>query len=75
MSKMSLQDDVVELNNRVSVAFNDLIANDLVFSQFYSDLLAQLTIRVGEALVDIEPEEVTEENATENTENGENQDE
>ena len=61
IEKMSLQDDVVELNNRVSVAFNDLIANDLVFSQFYSDLLAQLTIRVGEALVDIEPEEVTEE--------------
>ena len=61
IEEMSLQDDVVELNNRVSVAFNDLIANDLVFSQFYSDLLAQLTIRVGEALVDIEPVEVTEE--------------
>lgn len=59
IEEMSLQDDVVELNNRVSVAFNDLIANDLVFSQFYSDLLAQLTIRVGEALVEIEPEEVT----------------
>ena len=42
------------------VAFNDLITNDLVFSQFYSDLLAQLTIRVGEALVEIEPEQITE---------------
>ena len=60
IEEMSMQDDVVELNNRVSVAFNDLIANDLVFSQFYSDLLAQLTIRVGEALVDIEPEQITE---------------
>ncbi len=61
IEEMSLQDDVVELNNRVSVAFNELITNDLVFSQFYSDLLAQLTIRVGEALVEIEPEQVTEE--------------
>ena len=61
IEEMSLQDDVVELNNRVSVEFNELITNDLVFSQFYSDLLAQLTIRVGEALVEIEPEQVTEE--------------
>ena len=61
IEEISLQDDVVELKNRVSVAFNDLLANDLVFSQFYSDLLAQLTIRVREALVEIEPEEVTEE--------------
>ena len=61
IKEMSLQDDVVELNNRVSVAFNDLITTDLVFSQFYSDLLAQLTIRVSEALVEIEPEQITEE--------------
>ena len=61
IEEMSLQDDVVELNNRVSVEFNELITNDLVFSQFYSDLLAQLTIRVGEALVEIEPEQITEE--------------
>ena len=60
IEEMSLQDDVVELNNRVSVAFNDLIENDLIFSQFYSDLLTQLTIRVGEALVEIEPEVVEE---------------
>ena len=61
IEEMSMQDDVVELNNRVSVEFNELITNDLVFSQFYSDLLAQLTIRVSEALVEIEPEQVTEE--------------
>ncbi len=61
IEEMSLQDDVVELNNRVSVEFNELITNDLVFSQFYYDLLAQLTISVGEALVEIEPEQVTEE--------------
>ena len=61
IEEMSIQDDVVELNNRVSVEFNDLITNDLVFSQFYSDLLAQLTIRVSDALVEIEPEQVTEE--------------
>ena len=61
IEEMSVQDDVVELNNRVSVEFNNLITNDLVFSQFYSDLLAQLTIRVSEALVEIEPEQVTEE--------------
>lgn len=58
IEEMSLQDDVVELNNRVSVAFNNLIENDLIFSQFYSDLLTQLSIRVGEALVEIEPEAV-----------------
>ena len=61
IKEMSVQDDVVELNNRVSVEFNDLITTDLVFSQFYNDLLAQLTIRVEDALVDIEPEQVTEE--------------
>lgn len=58
IEEMSLQDDVVELNNRVSVAFNDLITNDLIFSQFYSDLLTQLSIRVGDALAEIEPDEV-----------------
>ncbi len=67
IEEMSLQDDVVELNNRVSVAFNDLITNDLVFSQFYSDLLTQLNIRVSEALVEIEPE-VTEASVPEVTE-------
>lgn len=56
IEEMSLQDDVVELNNRVSVEFNDLITNDLIFSQFYSDLLTQLSIRVGDALAEIEPE-------------------
>ncbi len=61
IKEMSVQDDVVELNNRVSVEFNDLITTDLVFSQFYNDLLAQLTIRVEDALVAIEPEPVTEE--------------
>lgn len=61
IKEMSVQDDVVELNNRVSVEFNNLITTDLVFSQFYNDLLAQLTIRVEDALVSIEPEQVTEE--------------
>ena len=61
IEEMSVQDDVVELNNRVSVQFSDLIANDLVFKQFYDDLIAQLEIRVKEALVEIEPEQVTEE--------------
>ena len=61
IEEMSVQDDVVELNNRVSVQFNDLIANDLVFKLFYDDLIAQLEIRVKEALVEIEPEQVTEE--------------
>lgn len=61
IEEMSVQDDVVELNNRVSVQFSDLISNDLVFSQFYNDLVAQLEIRVKEALVEIEPEEITEE--------------
>ena len=60
IEEMSTQDDVVELNNRVSVEFNELITNDLVFSQFYNDMLAQLTIHVSEALVEIEPEQVTE---------------
>lgn len=54
IEEMSLQDDVVDLNNRVSVAFNDLMANDAEYQQFYSDLITQLDITVGEELAKAE---------------------
>lgn len=47
---VNLQDDVVDLNNRVAVAYNDMVAGDQVLRDYLMDLNAEIDKNVGEAL-------------------------
>lgn len=67
--EVSLQDDVVDLNNTVAVAFNDMLAEDAALSEFLIDLTTAIETSVGETLakeegstvVETQEEEVEEE--------------
>lgn len=48
--ELNLQDDVVDLNNRAAVAYNDMVAGDDVLRSFLVDLDAEIDKNVGEAL-------------------------
>ncbi len=50
IGKIALQDDVIDLNNKVAVEYNDLCANDTVLSAFLKELDSQIKISVGEIL-------------------------
>ena len=50
IKKTSLQDDVVDLNNKVTAEYNDLLAADPDLQSFLDDLSTQVDVRVGEAL-------------------------
>lgn len=47
---VNLQDDVVDLNNRVAVAYNDMVTGDQVLRDYLMDLNAEIDKNVGEAL-------------------------
>lgn len=59
--EVSLQDDVVDLNNKVAVAYNDMLAEDEELSAFLVDLTSTIGAAVGEALAKEEGSEVVEE--------------
>lgn len=48
--EVSLQDDVVDLNNKVAVAYNDMLADDAELSTFLVDLTMAIDTSVGETL-------------------------
>lgn len=48
--ELNLQDDVVDLNNRVAAAYNDMVAEDEVLRDFLVDLNLEIDKHVGEAL-------------------------
>jgi len=50
IGRIALQDDVIDLNNKVAVEYNDLCANDSVLSAFLKELDSQIKISVGEIL-------------------------
>ena len=50
MREVNLQDDVVDLNNKVAVSYNDMVTEDEVLRQFIIDLNAEIDKNVGEAL-------------------------
>ena len=54
MRKISLQDDVVDLNNKVTVAYNDMVEGDVVFAEFILDMNAEINKNVGAALAQME---------------------
>ncbi len=53
---ISLQDDVIDLNNKVNVEYNDLRASDSALSAFLAELDSQINISVGEILAAAEAE-------------------
>lgn len=48
--EVTLQDDVVDLNNKVAVAYNDMVTEDEELRKFIIDLDAEISKNVGEAL-------------------------
>ena len=50
MRELSLQDDVIDLNNKVAAAYNDMVAEDEVLREFIIDLNAEIDKNVGEAM-------------------------
>lgn len=63
--QVSLQDDVVDLNNRAAAAYNDMLAEDEDLVDFILDLNTEIDKNVGEALARAEGSEQTEETAEE----------
>ncbi|MCH5261060.1 MAG: SH3 domain-containing protein [Lachnospiraceae bacterium] len=48
--EINLQEDVIDLNNKVNVAYNDMLAEDEGLSEFIVDLKIEIDKNVGEAL-------------------------
>ncbi|MEG1848605.1 MAG: SH3 domain-containing protein [Lachnospiraceae bacterium] len=74
LTELSVQDNVVELSNRVEVKYNDAIASDEALSTFLNELPTKIKTEVGEAIakeaasetvsdnnVETKPEETTSE--------------
>ena len=51
---VSLQDDVVDLNNKVAVEYNELLESDEELNAFLVDLAQRIDVSVGEALAKAE---------------------
>lgn len=47
---IDLQDDVIDLNNKVTVDFNNLLAEDPDFAAYYTEVDNQITAAIGAAL-------------------------
>lgn len=62
IKEVTLQDDVVDLNNKVVVEYNELLANDEELNEFIAYLKEKINEEVGEILAEAEvSSEVTEE--------------
>ncbi len=48
--ELNLQDDYVDLNNKVAAAYNDMVAEDADLREFIIDLKAEIDKNVGETL-------------------------
>lgn len=72
ISQVSLQDDVIDLYNKVNVDYNDLIANDAALNEFLVELDKQIKVSVGEILA---AEAETEETQTQDSGIAENTEE
>ena len=67
---VSLQDDVVDMNNRVAAAYNDMVASDPDLAKFLLDLNTEINKNVGEVLVQTEENTEVAEEGTDTTEAG-----
>ncbi len=73
--EVTLQEDVIDLNNKVAAAYNDMVAENPELAQFILDLNDEIKKNVGGALAQEEDENDSEEaggenEAAENTETG-----
>lgn len=69
--EVSLQDDCVDLNNKVAVKYKDMLANDPDLTTFLVDVTTQIDTSVGEVLAQVEnPTEPGEDAAEEGAEEG-----
>jgi hypothetical protein len=66
--QVNLQDDVIDLSNKVTVAYNDMLAEDEDLVNFILDLNTEIDKNVGEALAKAEGSEQTEDGDTESEE-------
>lgn len=60
MREIQLQADVVDLNNKAAVAYNDMIAEDKTLADFLVNLADEIEKNVGETLARAEESEETE---------------
>lgn len=60
MRKILVQNDVIDLNNRVTVAFNDMVAEDGTLKEFLTKLDEEIDVSVGETLASATENEETE---------------
>lgn len=68
MRELNLQDDVIDLNNRVAAAYNDMVAEDVELATFLLELNEEIDKNVGEALARTEGSGQTGEEAEESPE-------
>ncbi len=72
IKEVTLQDDVVDLNNKVVVEYNELLANDEELNEFIAYLKEKINEEVGEILAEaeapVESQEETEPLVAENAE-------
>lgn len=59
MREVLLQDDVIDLNNKVAAAYNDMVTEDSRLADFLLDLTKEIEKNVGETLVRAEGTEQT----------------
>lgn len=59
--EVNLQDDVVDLNNKAAVVYNDMLAEDENLANFILELNTEIDKNVGEALARAEGSEISEE--------------
>ncbi|MDE7359525.1 MAG: hypothetical protein K2N39_08900, partial [Lachnospiraceae bacterium] len=59
MREVLLQDDVIDLNNKTAVVYNDMLAEDSTLVDFLSDLTKEIEKNVGETLARAEGTEQT----------------
>ncbi len=71
---VTLQDDVVDLNNKVVVEYNELLANDEELNEFIAYLKEKINEDVGEILAEAEQPVQEEETEVASAENGNEQD-
>ena len=60
LEEISAQDDVVDLMNRVQVAFNEAVVENEELNNYLARMKEDLTVEVGEALAEAETESVQE---------------
>ena len=63
-----LQDDVIDMSNKVTAAYNDMVAADADLAQFLLDLNEEIKKNVGEVLVQTEENTEAEEDGTDTAE-------